>query len=171
MAELRSIGLTSIEIGDVAVDGGMGTTMAPLGVTYQDTAELVRDDPEVTEIYSEENDEPEEVLETKGPAKLRWSLMNVTPEEAVKVLGGTVTGTGDTAEYEAPAVKAAIEKSIKITTKSNLVISIPRAKIYAKENFQFRKKGVLLIDVEARILQPAKEGAAAISWKKVVPSE
>ena len=79
MSEIRSIGLTSIKIGDIAEDGGMGQTLSPLGVTFQDTAELVRDDPEITEIYSEENDEPEEVVEVKGAARVRWKIMNIDP--------------------------------------------------------------------------------------------
>lgn len=160
MSEIRSIGLTSIKIGDIEADGGMGTSLAILGVTYQDTAELIRDDADVTEIYSEENDEPEEVLETKGPARVRWSILNVDPEEVAKVLGGTGNGS----IYESPVAKDPIEKSVEIITKTGLKIEIPRAKIYAKENFQFRKKGVLLIDIEARILTPEKADTAPIKW-------
>jgi hypothetical protein len=160
MSEIRSIGLTHIKLGDIAGDGGMGTSLSILGVTYQDTAELVRDDPEVTEIFSEENDEPEEVVEVKGAAKLRWSIMDVTPATAVRILGGEVSGS----TYESPLAKDPIEKSIEILTKTGLKIQIPRAKIYAKENFQFRKKGGLLIDIEARILTPSKADTPPISW-------
>ena len=137
MSEIRSIGLTSIKMGDIAVDGGMGASLSALGVTYQDTAELIRDDAEITEIYSEENDEPEEVVEVKGPARLKWSILNVNPSDVVRVLGGSVSGN----TYSSPLAKDPIEKSIEIITKTGLKISIPRAKIYAKENFQFRKIG------------------------------
>ena len=166
MSEIRSIGLTSIKIGDVGEDGGMGTELAALGVTYQDTAELVRDDPDITEIYSEENDEPEEVLETKGPARVRWSILNVKPSDVVKVLGGNVDESGETDVYESPLAKDPIEKSIEIVTKTGLKIEIRRSKIYAKENFQFRKKGVLLIDIEARILTPEKAETPPIQWSQ-----
>ncbi len=166
MAEIRSIGLASIKLGAIAGDGGIGTSLTVLGVTYQDTAELVREDPEITEIYSEENDEPEEVLETKGPALVRWSIMNVDPDEVVRVLGGEVTGTAPKV-YNSPVSKAPIELSIEIVTRSGLKIEIPRAKINAKENFQFRKKGVLLIDIEARILTPTKSNTSPIKWSKV----
>jgi len=166
MAEIRSIGLASIKLGAIAVDGGMSTALAALGVTYQDTAEMVREDPEITEIYSEENDDPEEVLETRGPAIVRWSIMNVDPDEVVRVLGGEVTGTTDKV-YHSPVSKDPIELSLEIITKSGLKIEIPRAKINAKENFQFRKKGVLLIDIEARVLTPTKIDTAPISWSKV----
>lgn len=169
MAEIRSIGLESLKLGAIAGDGGMGTTLTALGVTYQDTAELVREDPDITEIYSEENDEPEEVLETKGPLMLRFSIMNVAPEEAVRVLGGEVTGTSPKV-YNGAVSKDPIELSIEIKTKTGLKIEIPRAKITAKENFQFRKKGVLLIDIEARILTPTKTGTPPITWSHIPPN-
>ncbi|OQB81386.1 MAG: hypothetical protein BWX87_00651 [Bacteroidetes bacterium ADurb.Bin123] len=163
MSEIRSIGLTSIKIGDIAEDGGMGQTLSPLGVTFQDTAELVRDDPEITEIYSEENDEPEEVVEVKGAARVRWKIMNIDPSEVVKVLGGSVSN----GVYFSPVAKDPIEKSVEIITKTGLKIEIPRVKIYAKENFQFRKKGVLLIDIEARILTPTKAQTSPINWEQI----
>lgn len=163
MAEIRSIGLTSLKLGAIAGDGGMGTSLTALGVTYQDTAELIREDPDITEIYSEENDEPEEVLETKGPIRLRWSILNVDPDEVVRVLGGEVTGTSPKV-YNSPVSKDPIELSVEIETRTGLKIQIPRAKINAKENFQFRKKGVLLIDIEARVLTPTKANTPPITW-------
>lgn len=166
MAEIRSIGLTSIKLGDIAVDGGMGTSLTVLGVTYQDTAELVQDDPEITEIFSEENDEPEEVLESKGPARLRWSIMNFDPDQVVRVLGGEVTGTTPKI-WNAPLAKDPVELSIEVITKTGLKIEIPRAKINAKINWQFRKKGVGLIDIEARILTPTKAATAPFTVQKM----
>lgn len=153
--------MTSIEFGDIAGDGDMGQNLSALGVTYQDTAELVRDDPEITEIYSEENDEPEEVVEVKGPARLRFSILNIDPTTAVRILGGEVALDGS---YEAPVAKEPVEQSCRIITKTGLQIDIPRVKLYAKENFQFRKKGVLLIDIEGRILTPTKSGIPPIKW-------
>jgi hypothetical protein len=152
MAEIRSIGLVSIKIGDIENDGGMGQTLAALGVTYQDTAELVQDTPEITNIFSEENDDPEEVIESKSPTRVKWSIMNFDPDELAKVLGGTSGANG----WEAPVAKDPIEQSIEILTKTDVLIQIPRAKITAKLNMQFRKKGVTLVDIEAVVLVPTK---------------
>jgi hypothetical protein len=156
MAETRSIGLTHIKVGAIANDGGMGQTLSILGVTYQDTAELVQDDPEITNIFSEENDEPEEVIEIAGAKKLKWSIMNYDPDQLKRVLGGTSTGNSPNKTWSAPISKDPIEMSIDILTKRNVSILIPRAKITAKLNFQFRKKGVALVDIEATILTPTK---------------
>ena len=53
MAETRTLGLETIEVGDIAIDGGVSSDFAPLGVTYRDTAELTQEDPDITEHYSE----------------------------------------------------------------------------------------------------------------------
>jgi hypothetical protein len=170
MAETRSIGLTYIKVGEIAQDGGMGTSLSALGVTYQDTAELVQDDPEITNIYSEENDEPEEVIETQGPKKLKWSIMNYDPDQLIRVLGGTSTGNSPNKVWSAPISKTPIELSIEILTKKGVLLQIPRAKITAKINFQFRKKGVALVDIEATILTPTKTNTAPLTSQKLPES-
>jgi hypothetical protein len=81
----------------------MGTTLAALGVTYKDTAEITQDDPVITEHNSEENDEPEETIATKGKTTVKWSIIDATPATLVKVLGGTVTGTAPDEVWNAPA--------------------------------------------------------------------
>lgn len=167
MSEVRSIGLKHIKIGDIAGDGGMGTGLTILGVTYQDTAELTQGDPELTEIFSEENDDPEEVIETKASKSVKWSIMNFDPAQMVRVLGGTSLN----GSWNAPTVMDPIEMSIEILSKNDFKIEIPRAKIVAKLNMQFRKKGVTLIDIEAKILTPTKANTPPITTTKVSTPE
>lgn len=166
MAEIRTLGLKSIKLGDVANDGGMGTSLTILGVTVQDTAELTQDDPEITNIYSEENDDPEEVIEIKGVRKLKWSIMNFDPDTIERVLGGDSDGT----IWEAPDAQASIEASIEIIDARDYLIEIPRAKINAKLNMQFRKKNVGMIDIEAIILKPTKTNTPSITFTPPVES-
>ena len=42
-----TIGLSKIEVGAIAEDGGMGETLDVLGYTYQDTCTMTQEDPEV----------------------------------------------------------------------------------------------------------------------------
>lgn len=165
MAERRAIGLEYIKIGAIEGDGSMSTSLAALGVTYQDTAELVQDDPDTTEIYSEENTDPEEEMVEVGAKKMNWSIMNYDPDEMVKVLGGTATGTEPNKTWNAPTTAVAIEKSIEFKTTNGMITQIPRAKITAKLNWQMRKKGVALIDIAATVLTPA-DGSAPINIAK-----
>ena len=47
MAEAKktyTIGLSKIEVGAIAEDGGMGDTLAVLGYTYQDTCTMTQED-------------------------------------------------------------------------------------------------------------------------------
>jgi hypothetical protein len=162
MPEIRSLGLQSIEIADMAADGDVGTVFATLGVTYQDTAELAQEDPEVTEFYSEENDDAEEVIVAKGKITVKWAIIDFQPATLVKVLGGTVTGTAPNDSWSAPAAGVKIEKSIKITPKSGKVITIPRANIAAKLSYKLSKKGIAMVEITARVLQPTKTGVKSI---------
>lgn len=173
MAEKRSIGIASLKIGDIAVDGGMGTTLAALGATYRDSAELIQDDAEVTDIESEESDDPVETLEKLGTRTLRWSIMDYSPDTLVKVLGGTVTGAGTEADpkvWNAPTTSPNIEQSIEIITKKSIKFEIPRAKIMAKLNARLVKNGVALVDIQAKVLTPTKAATAPIMITDVVPA-
>lgn len=155
MAEIRSFGLDYIKVGAVE----QFVAMAILGVTYQDTADMVQDDDDETEHYSEENDDPELVLTTIGVKTLKWTIMDVAPDTLVKVLGGSVVTADLKDTWNAPATSVNIEKAIEVKTKDGTVIRIARAKITAKVNFQFRKKGILVVAVTARVLKPSTVSA------------
>lgn len=162
MSETRILGLDKIEVGDIEADGDVSTSFAQLGVTYRDTADLTQDDPEVTEHNSEENDEPEEVIMTKGKTSIKWSIVNAAPNTLAEVLGGNVTGVAPDEVWEAPSTAQDIEKSIKITPKRGKVITIPRAKIQAKINYKLARTGIFLVEITANVMTPTKAGVASI---------
>jgi len=166
MAERRPIGLEYIKVGEIAGDGDMGTSLAALGVTYQDTAELIQDDPDITEIYSEENVDPEETLEVDGVKRMNWSIMNYDPDEMVKILGGTASGTAPNKTWESPTTKEPIELSVEYKSKRGDIVQIPRMKINAKINWQMRKKGVALIDIKGTVMTPTKAGVAPVKMTR-----
>ena len=56
MAKEVNIGIASIKVGDIASDGGMGTVLAPLGETAEDSCKLTFGDQEETAFYVEEHD-------------------------------------------------------------------------------------------------------------------
>lgn len=161
MAEVRAIGLKSIKIGEIEADGSMSTNLEILGETYQDSAEIVQADSEKTEIYSEEDTEPVEIIEIRGGITVKWSIFNVDPEVLKKVLGGKVTGTAPNKVWEQSENDEKIERSIELITKTNNIVTIPRAIISAKFNWKVSKKGVALIDITGRVLKPKKDGLSA----------
>lgn len=163
MAERRTIGLKSIKIGDIAVDGGMSTSLSALGITSEGTAILEQAEPETTEFYSEELDDPIEIVDKLGKTTLKWAITDFTPANMVKVLGGTVNGVAPADTWEAPSVAANIEKSISIETTKGLLIEIVRAKISARINMNLGKKNIGLVEITATVLTPTKAATPAIT--------
>jgi hypothetical protein len=160
-------------MGAVAVDGGMGTTLAAIGKTYRDSAELIQDDPEITDIECEEDDDPVETIEKLGGRTLRFSIMDYQPATLVKVLGGAVTGAGTAISpyvWNAPTTSPNIEQSIEIVSKSGVKFEIPGAKIMAKINVRLVKNGVALVDIQAKVLTPTKADTAPIMVTDIVPA-
>ena len=167
MAKLQ-YGLKSLKMGDVASDGGMGTTLEELGGTLEGSATLTTEDGETTSINTEESDFSAIQFNTPGETKVAFDLLDMTPDNIKKVLGGTVTGTGDAAVYSAPVGSVDIEQSLEIVTKNNIKWQFPRVKVFGKLNANISKKDVYKVSVTCVVLKPEKDGVAPYSYTKVV---
>lgn len=167
MAGLINIGVSSIAIGAIATDGGMGTTLSPLGYTEEGSAQINMDDPTETEFNVEELDTPIWIESKAGKIAVAFKVANPDEDTLVKVFGGTKTGTGATAVYTWPLISPVIERSIKITPKQGMGISIPRAKITAKFSSEIGRAALLGVEVTGTVLQPTKADEPAISTFRV----
>ncbi len=154
-----TLGLSKIEGGAIAVDGGMGTTLAAYGYTLRDTCKLTQEDPQVTEHFAEEVDEAIARLAKKGKTTVTFSIADPDATTMAALMGGTATA----GVWSAPAVQPTIEQSLKITPLSGMVIAIPRASITAKLNGDFSSKGITVIEVTATVMAPTKADTAAIT--------
>lgn len=165
--KVYTLGLASIEVGDIAADGGMGEVLASLGYTYQDTAQMVTNDPTTTDFYAEEVDDPVLSISRAGTIQFKWSLMNPSVETLQTLMGGTTKKTGEGQEehdtWEAPDVLPTIEKSVKITPLQGLKFVVPRLRIVAKLNGNFSKTGMMLVEVTGTVMKPEKEGIKKLS--------
>lgn len=162
MASIITLGLSSILVGAVANDGGAGTTLAALGLTYQDSCKMTQDDPEVNEFFAEEYEDPIVRKQKKGKTTFSFQLMNADAEALAAVFGGTVTGTTPKV-WNSPTVSPTIEKTVKITPQEGLTITIPRGSLTAKINAEFSRKGLFLIDVMVVPLTPTKAGVSPMT--------
>ena len=91
-----TIGLSKIEVGAIAEDGGMGETLDVLGYTYQDTCTMTQEDPETTDHYAEEVDDPVISISRGGKTNFNFSIMNPSVTVLADLLGGVGTpGTGN----------------------------------------------------------------------------
>jgi len=151
MAELRSFGLKSVKMGDVAEEGGMGTALTLLGDgnTYEGTASFVKEEDEEVEFHSEEHDDPIEVTRKKGKAVLAFSIVDLTPDTLIRVLGGTVDEASG--NWESPDVAPEIEQSVEVITKKDVKIQIVRGKVSASIDWPLTKDdlGKVVIKVVA----------------------
>ena len=135
-----TIGLSKIEVGAIAEDGGMGETLDVLGYTYQDTCTMTQEDPETTDHYAEEVDDPVISISRGGKTNFNFSIMNPSVTVLADLLGGVGTpGTGSTPD-------------------KGLKFEIPRMKLVSKINATFSKSGILLIEVAGTVMQPTKTG-------------
>lgn len=163
-----TLGLSKIEVGDIASGGGMGTTLAPLGLTYQDTCKMTQEDPETTEHYAEELDDPVVSVSRGGKTNFAFSIMNADVDTLVTLLGGTKSAAG---AWEAPDKLPIIEKSVRITPEQGLKFEIPRMKLVTKINAEFSKKGLLLLEVAGTVLAPTAAASKKMTATPIVPAK
>ena len=158
-----TLGLAAINVGAIASDGGMGTTLLPLGLTFRDTCQITQEDGESTELFSEEHDDPEYVITRPGKTKVNFSIMNPDVDTLAATLGGVVTS----GVWAAPDAMPEVERSVEIVPKLGLKISIPRLKMDFKIDWSNVGTTPLLITVSGTILMPTKAGEAKIKAVEV----
>lgn len=167
MAEIITIGLKSLKLGDVGAQGGMGEQLTVLGQTYENTAILTQEEGDETEFFVEEVDDPIETISKKGSTTLEFAIVDMTPTTLVRVMGGTQSGTGDQAVWSAPSDTPEIEQSIEIISKKNVKYEIARARIKARLDVNFSKQEIGLVRITAKVLTPTLEGTPSIKIGKV----
>ena len=167
MAGLINIGVAKIELGDLAVDGGVATTFAALGYTEEGSAQLNWDDATETEFNVEELDSPLYIATKDGKKSVAFKIANPDEDVLVSLMGGTKTGTGATAVYKYPNSVVDIEKSIKITPKSGMGLILTRCKITAKLSSALGRTSLMGVEVTGTLLQPTKAGEAPLSTFRV----
>lgn len=156
-----TLGLSKIEVGEIAEDGDVAESFAALGKTYQDTASITDEDPEVIEHFSEEDEAPLAVIRRRGRRTISFSIMNPNKQTLVDTLGGTLTGVAPNQVWNEPATMPVIERSIRITPAIGSVVTFPRVSLSGKINYELSKSGIMLIEMTADVLQPTKSGVAS----------
>lgn len=159
-------GITAIKMGSPEADGGMGTTLATLCNTVGGTASLETAEGETIELPIEESSDPDHSETLAGTTVLKWRIAEFDPDVMVKVLGGTVSGTGATKAWEMPALKPVIEQSIEIDTAIPVTgkITFPRVSLSARIIAPLDKKQYGNIEITGKVLTPKKDGVGSMKW-------
>jgi hypothetical protein len=110
-----SVGLKSLKLGPIAVDGGMGTVLEAYGATVENTAVFSSEEPETTNYPIEESDDPHYTSSKPGQKILSWASYNLDADSLVRLCGGTATTENGKRVYNAPEIAPEIEMSIEVT--------------------------------------------------------
>lgn len=163
-AHKRVFGLKSITIGDIAGDGGMGTTLTELiGDTVPGSALLENTDSTYEDIFSLEQSIAIESIKTaEGSWILHFNTYNTSEEVFALLYGGTVSGTGATKKWASATSIPIVEKSVKIETVGGAIFSMPRVSLRGKATLNFDKGGLGIIEITGAVLQPTKANTAAM---------
>lgn len=143
------------------------TGYTKFGLTYEDTAKMAQEDGESTEFYAEEEDDAIEEISKAGKITFSYSIMNPTLECLKRLFGGEIA----TDVWAYPDAEAQVEESLIILPKKGLKFLVPRAKLKAKFNGEFSKKGLLLIEVTATVMKPTTASLKKLYVAKVTDSD
>lgn len=156
MASLVTLGLSKIlgKQGEPTKLDFVETDYKVFGLTYEDTCKMSQEDPETTEFYAEEEDDPVETVEKQGKITFTFSIMNPDLDTLKRLFGGEVAS--DVWSY--PDVVSSVEESVIIIPRKGLKIQVPRMKLTSKINGEFSKKGLLLIEVTGTVMKPKTTG-------------
>jgi hypothetical protein len=90
----HAFGLASVEMSDVASDGGLGTAWQTIGETVTDSASLTTTSPSTTDFKVEESDSPvESTVSDPGISSFAWSSFDISAANLVALYGGTRTAS------------------------------------------------------------------------------
>lgn len=159
----NTIGLQSVLIGPIAVDGGMGTTLSPITSIVEGSPIITIPAPTTTEIGVEESDEPEFITTTQGAKTIAFSTYNADPTLLVDLFGGTVTGTAPNQIWAAPAVLPIVERSIRMVSKTGYHAEMPRVRLTPDIALNFQKATPGQVNIVGTILQPTKANTPSIT--------
>ncbi len=174
----RPTGLRKALFGDVPAAGGMPEELVQLGRTYKGTASFTTEADTVQDIYCEEEPASPMVSLASEPGikQVKLNLAEFDNESLIAVLGGTegaaedVTIDGKTysvKKYNAPSDMAQIEKSVRIITRNDNVIDIPRALVTARFQWNLTSNEIAQIELTAKILAPTGANDAPYSIYKL----
>lgn len=159
MARKYGFGLASIKMGNIAGDGGMGTSLTQITDTVPGSALFTTEEATTTDIFVEEEDDPVITTSKAGKKTITFSTRNMDPDALIKLFGGTKTGAGTVVSpyiYSYPSAQIELEQSFELTDKYGNIIKVVRAKVVAKFNWNLTKEDTSKVDVVATILAPTK---------------
>jgi len=108
-----------------------------------DEVSIVEGEPETKEVFSHENDAPEDYDITGSGLTATGSFIKADYAQMAELFGGQVTGTGDSAKFVRSGKKTVINKAIRFRFKDGGSAILPNAKGYVLLNLNAGVDGIL----------------------------
>lgn len=150
MAETKTYGLKTIKSAAPEAGGNMPAVLTELCRTYRDSAEFVEDDPNITEEYCDQEDDPIATFAVKGSKTIKFSTFDYSPETLVKLKGGTILN----GQWAEPTITPEIYQAIEMITNTDVPFQFPKCRVTTKFNTKFVKNGLSLLEVTLRPVSP-----------------
>lgn len=158
-----TIGLDSVLIGPIAVDGGMSTGLVEVTSIVKGTPTITIPAPTTTEILVEDSDAPEFVTSTAGAKTLAFSTYNADATLLVDLFGGTVTGTAPNQIWNAPDSIPLVERSVRMVSKTGYQADMARVQLTPDMALNFQADTPGQVNITGTILKPTKAATPAIT--------
>lgn len=122
-----------------------------------DEVSIVEGDPEEDELYSHENDAPEDIEITGTGLTVVGSFIKATRAQMAAMMGGAVTGVDPAQKYEHAATKVAVNKAMKFVCQDDSEVVVPNAKGYVNLNLNVGKGGLAKFPFRFRALKASAD--------------
>lgn len=165
-----SYGLKSVK--DSAIDAvtGLPTALTDIGKIYRDSGEFTQEDAAKTEHFAELDDDPIISISRKGLKSIRIRLMDTSPTNLAKWIGGTVTVVVDTPDiWNEPDQTVQVERAFEFEMEDGTITGVRRGKVEAKHIIDPKRSGFSVIDMMITPLKPLVTGLTA-TYKRAAPA-
>lgn len=129
-----------------------------------DEVSVVEGDPEEDDVYSHENDSPEDYDVVGTGLTAVGSLIKVGYDDLVSYLGGEKVGAVGSEKFHHSSKKVLVNKAVKYTLKDDSVVIIPNAKGYVLANLGLGFGGRQKFPYKFRCLPGASNWDVDIIW-------
>lgn len=167
-----TIGLKSIEVAPLGIDGGPGTVFEKFGNVSQDSFNFAEAEPTVKQVLIEESSHSIKDFSTKGQLIANANIADPDTEMYAYVRGGAIsTATPGFKKYSEGDEFVNVECTVKITPAEGLTYQINRASLSGLITGGLGKNQELYLVIRIGALQPLKAGVKVMEVVEIVPEE
>lgn len=168
-----SINAKSVAIGDIGVDGGVGTVLTSPGDIRENTLKVTPSDDTITAFKAIGKQAAVFNSIQAGDIAVEFDIMTMDLEVIQDLCGGTIAGAEPNQMWYAPIGNPPIiEKTVEAVDDQDMTWQFPRLQISAKLVGVFTPTDPNVIRVKGKVMQPTKAGVSYMGYgKKVVEEE